>query len=164
MEKKEEILRHQKEKNAELEKLKARGAEDMWLDDLEEFCQALDRVEAQEKDDLEVKAVKKSAKTGGFNVDKFLKRKSGGGEGVVVKSDYLPAVGGERVQAKVDAQLVDKCQKEAQLREVVRAKKEDGGGMSIVDVVSSETGRFSEEQLKQIECLTQGVMSPAKAR
>ncbi len=170
LEKKEEILRQQKEKNLELEKLKTKSVEEMWLDDLGEFSVELDRVESQEKADLEVKVIKKSAvKSGssGFNVDKFLKRKSGGGcdGGSVVKSDYLPSVSGERVEAKIDAQLVEKCLKEAMQKEVVKSKKDDEGKvMNIVDVVSNETAKFSEEELKQIENLTQSLLNTSKAR
>lgn len=53
-EKKDEILKQQRAKGDELAKLKAKTADQLWLDDLEHFLAELDKYEAKEKDDENV--------------------------------------------------------------------------------------------------------------
>lgn len=51
MEKKDEILKQQKQKGEELARLKAKTPNQLWLDDLEQFLQELDKYETKEKDE-----------------------------------------------------------------------------------------------------------------
>lgn len=53
-EKKDEILKQQKTKGDELARLKAKTADQLWLDDLDQFLTELDKFEAKEKEDENV--------------------------------------------------------------------------------------------------------------
>jgi len=58
MEKKEKILKEQKEKGDELKALQAKTPSQLWLDDLDEFLGELNRVEAKEKEEESVSQLK----------------------------------------------------------------------------------------------------------
>lgn len=76
LEKKEDILKQQRQKNNELKELKEKNVEQLWLDDLAEFKEALEKSEAKEKEEMEMfikKNVAKSQKEKGLNIyTKFL--------------------------------------------------------------------------------------------
>ena len=167
LEKKEEIIRQQKEKNQELNDIQLKTVEQLWLDDLDEFKTELDRNETQEKEEFEltvkkslVKKEKSKTRASGFNVNSFLKRNSLPNS----KYEYLPSSTGERVAPKIDAQLLEKCLKEAQQKEIVKLKKEEQDtelkSLSIVDVISSEKKNFNEQELKEIKELTEKISNP----
>jgi DNA topoisomerase-2 len=77
LEKKEEILKQQKEKTRQLKNLREKTIEQLWLDDLNEFTTELDKFEIKEKEDSESTGKKSTEKKqkAGFNVNSFLKRK-----------------------------------------------------------------------------------------
>ena len=65
-EKKEELLRQRDDKNNELETLRNRTPESIWLDELDVFVEELDRVEEQERlDEKESGKIKRAAPSGG---------------------------------------------------------------------------------------------------
>ena len=170
LEKKEEILKQQQEKNTELKNIQMKSCEQLWLDDLDEFKVELERVEEQEKADLEGTVKKSLAKkekggkaTSGFNVSAFLKRNNT----PTKKYEYLPSASGERVVPKIDAALLDKCLKEAQQKELSKAKKEEEGAtkvLNLVDVISNESNKFTEEEMKQIRDISLGISNPNKTK
>jgi DNA topoisomerase-2 len=170
LEKKEEILRQQREKSQELNNIKVKTPDQLWLDDLDEFRVELEKVEAQEKEDMQM-TVKKSLKnqdkhtksSSGFNVNQFLKRNLS----PVKKYEYLPSSTGERVVPKIDTQLIDKCIKEAQQKEITKAKKDDDSQpkvLSLVDAISAEANTFTAEEMKQITEMAEGLANPNKAK
>ena len=75
LEKKEEILKQQKEKTRLLKNLREKSIEQLWLDDLNEFTTELDKFEIKEKEDSESTGKKSNEKKqkAGFNVNSFLK-------------------------------------------------------------------------------------------
>lgn len=174
LEKKEEILKQQREKNQELKNIQMKTPDQLWLDDLDEFKAELERVEAQEKDDMQM-TVKKSLKnqdkhtksSSGFNVNQFLKRNAT----PVKKYEYMPSTTGERVVPKIDSQLIEKCIKEAQQKEMTKARKEEedekpNGArvLSLVDAITSEASTFTQEELRQIDEIAAGIANPNKAK
>lgn len=54
MEKKDDILKQQKQKGDELAKLKAKTSDQLWIDDLDQFLVELDKFETKEKEDENV--------------------------------------------------------------------------------------------------------------
>ena len=163
LEKKEEILKQQREKNKELNDLKAKSKEQLWLDDLNEFSEILDSFEAKEKLEVELTVKKslskqqKSSKSS-FDVNAFLKRNSLGS----TKFEYLPSATGERVKPLVDPQLIAKFEKEAQLKSLVKAKKdEEAHSMTLVDIVTNDAvSKYDDEQLKAIQDIALSFANP----
>ena len=96
LEKKEEILKQQKEKTRLLKNLREKSIEQLWLDDLNEFTTELDKFEIKEKEDSESTGKKSNEKKqkAGFNVNSFLKRNSLPN----TKHEYLPCQTGERIE------------------------------------------------------------------
>lgn len=168
LEKKEEILKQQREKKAELKNLLSKSPEQLWLSDIDEFEKELERVEAQEKAEFETTAKKtsnrqeKAAKSSGFNVNKFLKRNSGSS----VNYEYMPSVTGERVMPQIDPQLIDKSQKETLQKDLLKIGKKDADtkNLSLVDVISNETGVFDEDEMKQVNAIAEAITNPNKSR
>ena len=54
-EKKDEILKQQKQKGEQLRLFQEKSKETLWLDDLEEFLAELDKSEAKEKEEAQCK-------------------------------------------------------------------------------------------------------------
>lgn len=168
LEKKEEIIRQQKEKNQELNNIQLKTCEQLWLDDLDEFKTELEKCEAHEKEEFDItlkkslsKKEKSKGQVSGFNVSSFLKRNSLPN----TKYEYLPSSMGERIIPKIDLALIEKYLKEAQLKENVRLKKEeedDTGtrSLSIVDVITSDKNNFNEQELKAIKDLAEKINNP----
>ena len=52
MEKKDEILKQQKQKGDELKQLRGKSKETLWLEDIAEFLAALEKLEAKEKEEV----------------------------------------------------------------------------------------------------------------
>lgn len=152
LEKKEEILKQQKQKGAELKALKAKTVEQLWLDDLNEFKEGMEKFEVKEREDMEI-SIKKNIKTQKASVgQKYL------------KNEYLPDPIGQRIESKVDAQMMLKAEKDAQAKVLIKAKKEESlKGLNLVDIILDE-GKLSEEQERQIKELASSLANPNKAK
>ncbi len=158
LEKKEEIIRQQKNKAAELRDLQAKTIEQLWLDDLTEFKTEYDKMEQREKEEFEQSIVKKAV-SGGSS-----KSKSSSSSALKsIKFEYLPSEDGERVEPRIDAQLIAKVEKEAQQKVLNKFKKEDEEkGLSIVDVITGEVDLSDREKLKEIDELAANIANPNK--
>ena len=153
-EKKEEILRQQRQKLGELKDIQAKSVEQLWLDDLAEFKEEYEKAEAKEKEEFEAsiqKSIQKVSKT------------ISGKYSHALKCEYLPAVDGERVEPKIDAQTIAKVEKEAQQKVLNKVKKEESlKGLNIVDVITSNDKLVDPELIQQIKELTSGVKPKTK--
>ena len=147
-EKKEEIIKQQKEKAKELSAIKAKSLEQLWLDDLNEFESELAKFEVKEKEDSTSGQKKGSKPTKGTAKPS-------------VKVEYLPSSEGERVVPKPDETLVAKLEKDAQQKTALKQCKEDAKTISIVEVINSDK-KLSEEELKQLNEMAMNLASPTK--
>lgn len=155
LEKKEDILKQQRQKNQELKDLKAKTVEQLWLDDLHEFRDQLEKFEAREKEEIEMVIKKTTAKA-----QKGGSRLSMG----AIKNEYLPDPMGERVEPKVDAQILSKVEKDAQQKVINKAKKEESlKGLSVVDIILDEKKLTAEDEA-QFKELVVNLANPNKAK
>jgi len=118
MEKKEKILKEQKEKGDELKALQTKTPTRLWLDDLDEFLGELNRIEGKEKEDESVSQLKAfkaglASKDNGKKKPVFSK---------TTKLEYLPAEDGELVEPVVDAATLKEAEKN---KEAARVKREN---------------------------------------
>lgn len=151
LEKKEEILKQQKQKNADLKLIKSKSVEQLWLDDLSEFKESLEKFEAKEKEEIEM-FIKKSLKS----------QKGAGGKNL--KNEYLPDPIGQKIEAKIDPQLLSKVEKDAQQKVLIKAKKEESlKGLNLVDIILAETKLTTEEEV-QVKELASNLANPSKAK
>ncbi len=146
LEKKEEILKQQKAKSDELEELRKKTPEKLWLDDLAEFKEAYERTEQKEKEDFEQSLKKKVSS-------------SKSAASYTVKSIYLPAVDSERVEPKIDSKLIEKVEKDNQMKKV---KKEDSG-VNIIDLITSKE-KLNDDSLNQLKEFSINLANPNKAK
>lgn len=149
LEKKEEILKQQKAKGDELAALKAKSANQLWLDDLEHFLSELDKYEAKEREEESVSQLK------AFKASLKEKGNSGRAKAAVftksTKLEYLPCEEGERVEPEIDQALLSKAGKES---ETVKKelKKEANKELNIVDIItqtSEEARKLNDEEIAQ---------------
>ena len=154
LEKKEEIIRQQKSKAAELRDLQMKTVEQLWLDDLNEFKIEYEKMEQKEKEEMEQSFKKCITNKSGKN--------SSGPKSL--KYEYLPAEDGERIEPKLDEQLIAKVEKEAQQKVLNKIKKDDAEqGLNIVDIITSDE-KFDSEKLKEIDELAANIANPNKAK
>jgi len=131
MEKKDEILKQQKNKADELGRLKAKTPNQLWLDDLEEFKSELQKHEQKEKEEdavAQLKAFKAGVASKGGASRKGADKTS--------KLEYMPSEDGELIRAEIDKELEAKSKKEAVSKENKLIKKEESKEPSIVDIIS----------------------------
>ncbi len=126
MEKKDEILKQQNQKGEELRLLREKSKETLWLDDLEEFSAALDKLEAKEKEDETVsqaKSFKASKAHAASTNSKSSKNQS-------KLAEYLPDPTGERVEPVLD-------EKQSKLKSdgAAKVKTEKKDELNSVDVI-----------------------------
>jgi DNA topoisomerase-2 len=162
LEKKEEILKQQKEKTKQLKNLREKTIEQLWLDDLNEFKTELEKFEIKEKEDSESTGKKSTEKKqkAGFNVNAFLKRNSLPN----TKHEYLPSQTGERVEPKMDLALVAKIEKETQQKIVVKTKKEESlKSLSLVDIITCDE-KITEENLQLAKEFAVNLANPNKLK
>ncbi len=154
LEKKEEIIKQQKAKANELKDLQMKTVEQLWLDDLNEFKIEYEKMEQKEKEELE-QSFKKC-------ITNKSSKNSGGSKSL--KYEYLPAEDGERVEPKLDEQLIAKVEKEAQQKVLNKIKKDDSEqGLNIVDIITSDE-KFDSEKLREIDELAACIANPNKAK
>jgi len=93
LEQKEQLLKERDEKIKELEDLRMKTPSDLYRDDLDEFMEKLDKVEAEEQDEDKSKSSDKKA---------FVSKK-----GTVRKAlaEYAPSPKGERVAPRIEEML-----------------------------------------------------------
>jgi len=137
MEKKDEILKQQKNKGDELKRLKSKTPDSLWLDDLEEFILKMEDYEKKEKEEDAV-AQLKAFKAGAASKATAGGRKVAGGlTGKVGKLEYQPAENGEQVKPAMDKDIVGKP--------IGRVKVEGERPPNIVDII------FKAEELDDKE-------------
>ncbi|XP_019618193.1 PREDICTED: DNA topoisomerase 2-alpha-like isoform X4 [Branchiostoma belcheri] len=112
-EKKEELLKQQREKGKELVDLRHKTPSDLWKDDLNEFVEELERVEQQEREDEQSSGKIKAKDPKGKN-----KRTA------AVKHEYKPSPVGRRVIPVIDAAMKKAAASKAAQAEKKRVKKE----------------------------------------
>lgn len=101
LERKEDLLRKKKEKQQELEKLKATSKEDLWREDLKEFLKKLDEVEQKQLEDQQIPTKKGAKKKDGAKKKVALAPSPSKGIRVVPKiSDELKRKASAAVAAK----------------------------------------------------------------
>lgn len=127
-ERKDELLKKRDEKNQELEELKKKTPENLWLNDLDEFLKKLDEVEREERESEEAANKKSSAGT------KKVKK---------LKNETMPSPFGERVVPCIDPELKKKAEKAAAAKENKgkRVKKEILENDDFDDLVAANTGK-----------------------
>lgn len=156
LEKKEDILKQQKQKQNELKALRAKSVEQLWLDDLNELREQLEKFDAREREEIEMVIKKTTAKA-----QKSASSRSAGGS---IKNEYLPDPIGQRIEAKIDAQIMSKVEKEAQQKVINKAKKEESlKGLSLVDIILDEKKLTAEEDA-QVKELASNLANPNKAK
>lgn len=103
-EKVEELLKLRNQKKDELNKLRNSTPEDLWQADLQELLEELDRVEAAEKEAMSLNGLGKGKllKTSKTSARPIKSMKS------ISAEDFLPSVDGERVEPKIDSDLLKK--------------------------------------------------------
>ncbi|XP_048776509.2 DNA topoisomerase 2-alpha-like isoform X2 [Ostrea edulis] len=121
-EKKEALLKQRDEKKSELESLKKKTKEDLWMDNLEEFMKALMELEQKEKEE-EMQALNKPVKIKGKGVKS---RK-------VVEQMSKPSPMGQRVVPKIDTAMKNKADAAANKLLKAKAKKEAKNLMDCFD-------------------------------
>ncbi len=159
LEKKEEILKQQRQKNQELKAIRAKTVEQLWLDDLTEFREQLEKFDAKEREDIET-VIKKTSATAMKGQKSASSLKTSGG----IKNEYLPDPIGQRIEAKLDAQMLSKVEKDAQQKVINKAKKEESlKGLSLVDIIVDERKLTAEEET-QVKELAANLANPNKAK
>jgi DNA topoisomerase-2 len=143
MEKKDEILKQQKNKGDELKRLKAKTPDTLWLDDLDEFTLKLDEYERKEREEdsaAQLKAFKAGVAAKGASGGR--KGMMGGGGGKMGKLEYQPADNGELVKPEMDKDIIGKpiARSAAVKQEASREK-----APTIVDII------FKAEELNDKE-------------
>jgi DNA topoisomerase-2 len=153
LEKKEEILKQQRQKGSELRALQTKTPEQLWLDDLAEFKAELEKFEQREREEMEISIKKNIAKTAKASGVSSSSSKT-------IKYEYLPADDGERVLPKIDAQLLQKTE---QQRLAQKVKKEENA-LNIVEMISSEASELSAEQKLQLTQIAANLANPNRAK
>ena len=152
MEKKDEILKQQKNKADELGRLKAKTPNQLWQDDLEEFSVELNKYEAKEKEEdavSQLKAFKASVASKGGASRKGADKTS--------KLEYMPSENGEMIDAEIDQALVAQSRKDIQSKEKEKVKKEENKEATIVDIIS----RSHELNDEEITVMLEKINKPA---
>eukprot|EP00058_Branchiostoma_floridae_P013136 XP_002598624.1 hypothetical protein BRAFLDRAFT_67020 [Branchiostoma floridae] len=132
-EKKEELLKQQREKGQELEDLRHKTPSDLWKDDLNDFVEELERVEQQEKEDEQNSGKIKAKDPKGKN-----KRQA------AVKHEYKPSPVGRRVIPVIDAAMKKAAASKNAQAEKKRVKKEQAGDKAS-DMGDSSFGKDEDE-------------------
>jgi DNA topoisomerase-2 len=151
MEKKDEILRQQKEKGNELKSLREKTPEVLWLDDLAQFLVELEKFEAKEKED----EVATQAKT-------FKAANTGRGGGASAKNtkgcraEYLPDPLGERVEPIIEVKSEPTVKVEKQVKKTDEA--------NIVDIITGRLEEVRNMDDKQIIALAEKLLNPTKEK
>jgi DNA topoisomerase-2 len=138
-EKKDEILKQQKQKGDELRRLKAKSPADLWIDDLNEFLADLDKYEQKEKEEessVQLKSFKagQASKKAPFSSKKPL--------------EYMPALDGVKIEPVIDPSLVSKTEKESKSKEKEKIKKEENKEPSLVDIIVNDN-KMNDEQIAE---------------
>ncbi|XP_068236454.1 DNA topoisomerase 2-alpha isoform X2 [Palaemon carinicauda] len=136
-EKKDDLLKNKDKKTQELDILKRKSPENLWVADLDEFITQLDELEEKERQD------EQQGNDGG-------KKASGKGRGPKkMKVETMPSPFGERVIPRIDAELKRKAEKAAQAKENKgkRVKKESIDADDYDDLVTANTGKSLASRL-----------------
>lgn len=138
MEKKDKILKEQKEKGDELRALQSKTPNMLWMDDLDHFLAELNKIEAKERDEESTSQLKafKAGQSAKSNDKKrpVLSKKN--------QLEYLPAPDGEMIVPVVDALLLKEAEKN---KEAARIKRENPveetikKEMNMVDVITLDS-------------------------
>ena len=150
MEKKEDILKQQKQKGEELRLLREKTKEMLWLDDLEEFLAELDKVEAKEKDDETIS----QAKTFKASKAAAAASNSRAAKNQTKRAEYLPDPSGERIEPAIDPQLIAKVEKDSGGTKVKTEKTNKKDEINIVDIISGELKLDENEIIELAERLS----------
>nr|XP_018912664.1 PREDICTED: DNA topoisomerase 2 isoform X1 [Bemisia tabaci] len=108
-EKKEELLKKEKEKKMELKILQDKTPRDLWRHDLDVFLEKLDEVEQDE--------IRKAE-------ENFDPKKKGSKKKVALKAEALPSPAGKRIEFKIDEELRNKVRKLEQAKVLGSKKRE----------------------------------------
>ncbi|XP_078324208.1 DNA topoisomerase 2-alpha-like isoform X3 [Crassostrea virginica] len=146
-EKKEALLKQRDEKKMELESLKRKTKEDLWMDDLEEFMRGLEELENKEKED-EMQSSSKPVKIKG----KVKARK-------VVEQMNKPSPMGRRVVPRIDTAMKNKADAAANKLLKAKAKKEAKNLMDCFDKEEEEDDMETTSLAERLEKKT-GIKSP----
>lgn len=122
-EKKDELLRKKEEKHKELEKLRGTSKEQLWRNDLAEFLEKLDEVEAKERED---------ALAGNEKGEKKKKGKK------AIKEEAMPSPHGIRVAPRIPDELRTKAAKAAAAKD----RKENKVAKKIEKEIEEENDEF----------------------
>lgn len=158
MEKKEEILRQQKQKGDELKALKAKTHLRLWKDDLDQFLAELDKYEQKEKEDDEAAQLKAfkaglAGKAGGAG-----SKRPAAASKMGTRMEYMPSADGIKVEAQIDPSLITKASTTTK-EPTQQVKKE----LSVVDIITnsgSEARQMAEEEIIRF---ASNLGKPAKA-
>jgi DNA topoisomerase II len=134
MEKKDDILKQQKNKGDELKLLKSKTANDLWIEDLDIFLTELDKIEAKEKEEEKVSQLK------AFKAGNAFKSSNAGGRSKTTKMsdgklEYLPAEDGIFIEPKIEQELITKSAKEKEATQKLKIKNEIKKEVNIVDII-----------------------------
>ncbi len=161
MEKKDELLRQQKNKNEELAKLKVKTPSDLWIDDLDQFLMELDKYETKEKEEESVsqlKAYKASLISNKANSKAMIVKKT-------QRLEYLPTQDAEIIEVKIDPSLIEKANKEKDSTCGFRIKKEEKKEMNLIDIINSKKDEIDENKLNElIEKLSKPISKVAASK
>lgn len=174
MEKKEDILKQQKQKGDELARLKAKTPNQLWMDDLDHFLAELDKYETKEKEEdaiSQLKAFKASINQKGSAGTKS----KAAAFSKTTKLEYLPTDGAEKVEPEIDPVLVAKGRQDLEQKEKQLIKKEateikelnavdiitNSGGMA-QKLTDEEIAKFAERFTKGIKIKPEPTEKPAK--
>ena len=139
MEKKDEILKQQKAKTQELNALKAKTANELWIDDLNQFLAELDKFEVKEKEEEAAGQLK--AYKAGKAMEKPGARKNFTTGSKPGKLEYMPAADSELIEPTIDASLKSSH---------TAVKKEIKTENNIVDIIVSNDNNLTDEQITAI--------------
>lgn len=147
-EKKDALLKQRDEKKSELEALKKKSKEDLWMDDLEEFMQNLEELEQRERED-EKQSLSKPVKIKGKGVKA---RK-------VVEEMNKPSPMGRRVVPRIDTAMKNKADAAANKIQKAKLKKETKNLMDCFDKEEEEDDMEQTSLAERLEKKT-GIKSP----
>lgn len=148
-ERKNELLKQRDTKIAELDALKAKSPESLWLDDLQALEKKMDIVEEKErKDEAGVNA--KTLKAMQSNVAKGKGRGQGKKSGGGATADIYPAAHGVKVEFKVSEETMVKYAKMESAAAAGKKKKEANGSTAAGDK-GGESANASQEDIIEVD-------------
>ncbi|KAK3082863.1 hypothetical protein FSP39_007418 [Pinctada imbricata] len=146
-EKKDQLLKQRDEKRQELEILKKKSPEDLWLEDLDQFMALLEETEQQEREDDNAN-MNKTAKIKG----KVKSRK-------ILAQETMPSPVGRRVVPRVDTAMRQKAEQAQKKINKDKIKKE---GKNLLDFFGKDEPEDDPEPMSLADRLKEktGITSP----